>query len=217
MGFKAAIFDFDGTIADSMSMWADFAFRFVTYLGGKPREGVSKTVNSMSVAEAEVYLRQEYFPHYTAEEMHKATELFVLDRYTKGFEPKEGIAEFVKELSERGILMAIATATDRKPVSIALSKLGLAPYFEHIVTCTDAGVGKSSSPAVFDLTLSKLGAIKEDTIIFEDSFYAAKTAAAAGYCVAGIYDDFSSSKKEQMKSVCRYYFDDFKEAKKELL
>ncbi len=217
MDYKAAIFDFDGTIADSMSMWADFAARFITHLGGTPRDGVSKTVNSMSVAEAEVYIRQEYFPHYTAEEMHKATELFVLDRYTKGFEPKEGIAEFVKELHSRGISMAIATATDREPVSIALSKLGLAPYFEYIVTCTDAGVGKSSSPAVFDLTLSKLGAKKEDAIIFEDSFYAAKTAAAAGYCVAGIYDDFSRDRKDEMKTVCRYYFDDFHKAKKELL
>lgn len=216
MEFKAAIFDFDGTIADSMPLWADFAARFVTYLGGEPREGLSKTVNSMSVAEAEIYLRQEYFPHYTTEQMHQAVDSYVMEHYTKGFEPKVGIAEFVKELSERGILMAIATATDRKPVSIALSKLGLTPYFEHIVTCTDAGVGKSSSPAVFDLTLRRLGAKKEDTIIFEDSFYAAKTAATAGYCVAGIYDDFSRDRKDQMKSVCRYYFDDFKEAKETL-
>lgn len=217
MEFKAAIFDFDGTIADSMPMWSDFASRFVTHLGGVPREGLNKLVNAMSVQEAEIYLQREYFPHMTLEKIIEKTDLYVMERYKKGFAPKEGIENFVKKLSQKGVSMAISTATDREPVSLALSALGLSDYFKCIVTCTDAGVGKSSSPAVFDLTLEKIGAKKEDAIIFEDSFYAAKTAKEAGYCVAGIFDEFSSSKKADMQAICDYYFDDFYKAEEALL
>ena len=217
MQIKAAIFDFDGTIADSMPMWSDFASRFVTHLGGKPREGLNLLVNAMSVQEAEVYLRDEYFPEMTLEEMIEKTDLYVMERYKKGFNEKDGVGNFLREMHARGVKMAIATATDREPVSLALSALGLSQYFEFIITCTDAGVGKSSSPKVFDMALERLDAKKEETLIFEDSFYAAKTAKAADYTVCGIYDEFSRGKRQEMTALCDYYFDDFYKAKEMLL
>lgn len=217
MHVKTAIFDFDGTIADSMPFWSDFASRFVLHLGGAPKEGLNKLVNAMSVQEAEIYLQKEYFPEMTLEQIIKATDEFVMSRYKKGFNEKDGAGDFVRELYARGVKMAISTATDREPVSLALSNLGLSEYFEFIITCTDAGVGKSSSPKVFDMALARLGAKKEEALIFEDSFYAAKTAKTAGYTVCGVYDDFSSGKKDDMTELCDYYFDDFYKAKETLL
>lgn len=217
MRIKAAIFDFDGTIADSMPFWSDFAERFVTHLGGAPRAELNRLVNAMSVQEAEIYLQKEYFPEMTLSEMIEATDRYVMARYKKGFNEKEGSGDFVRELHARGVKMAIATATDREPVSLALSALGLSEYFEFIITCTDAGIGKSSSPKVFDLAVEKLGAKKEETLIFEDSFYAAKTAKAADYTVCGVYDDFSGGKRAEMTALCDYYFDDFHKAQKTLL
>lgn len=217
MQVKAAIFDFDGTIADSMPMWSDFASRFVTYLGGTPREGLNILVNAMSVQEAEIYLQKEYFPEMTLEKMIEETDAYVMARYKKGFSEKDGVGDFVRELHAKGVKMAIATATDREPVSLALSTLGLSEYFEFIITCTDAGVGKSSSPKVFDMALKRLGAKKEECLIFEDSFYAAKTAKAAGYTVCAVYDEFSGGKRAEMTALCDHYFDDFHKAKKELL
>ncbi len=217
MHIKAAIFDFDGTIADSMPFWSDFASKFVLHLGGTPREGLNKLVNAMSVQEAEIYLQKEYFPEMTLEQVIKATDEYVMARYKKGFNQKPGASDFIKEMHARGVKMAIATATDREPVSLALSALGLSEYFEFIITCTDAGIGKSSSPKVFDMALERLGAKKEEALIFEDSFYAAKTAKAALYTVCGVYDDFSSGKKDDMTELCDYYFNDFYKAQEMLL
>lgn len=217
MQIKAAIFDFDGTIADSMPMWSDFASKFVTHLGGTPREGLNKLVNAMSVQEAEVYLQKEYFPEMTLEKMIEETDKYVMARYKKGFNEKDGAGDFVREMHRLGIKMAISTATDREPVSLALSALGLSEYFEFIITCTDAGIGKSSSPKVFDMALERLGAKKEECLIFEDSFYAAKTAKAAGYTVCALYDEFSQGKRDEMAALCDYYFDDFYRAKEKLL
>lgn len=217
MQIKAAIFDFDGTIADSMPFWSDFAEKFVTHLGGTPREGLNLLVNAMSVQEAEIYLQKEYFPEMTLEKMIEETDRYVMARYKKGFNEKGGAGDFVRALYSRGVKMAIATATDREPVSLALSALGLSEYFEFIITCTDAGVGKSSSPKVFDMALGRLGAKKEECLIFEDSFYAAKTAKAAGYTVCAVYDEFSRGKKDEMQALCNHYFDDFCKAKQELL
>ena len=217
MQIKAAIFDFDGTIADSMPMWSDFASKFVTHLGGTPRKELNKLVNAMSVQEAEIYLQKEYFPEMTLDEMIEKTDDYVMARYKKGFNEKTGAGDFIRKMHELGVKLAISTATDRKPVSLALSALGLSEYFEFIITCTDAGVGKSSSPKVFDMALERLEAKKEETLIFEDSFYAAKTAKSAGYVVCGIYDDFSKSRRPEMEELCDYYFDDFCKAKQELL
>ncbi len=212
MEFKAAIFDFDGTIADSMPMWGDFASNFVRFMKKVPQEGLNKVVNAMSVAEAEVYLHKQYFSELDFDKLHNNMYDFVLERYKKGFDEKAGASQFIKALYDRGVVMGIATATDRGPVSLALESLGLSKYFKCLVTCTDVGIGKNSSAAVFDRAREILGAEKKDTLIFEDSLYAAKTAAQAGYRVVGLYDEFSSANKENMQEVCSLYFDDFYKA-----
>ena len=217
MQIKAAVFDFDGTIADSMPFWADFASKFVTHLGKTPRDGLNTLVNAMSVQEAEVYLQKEYFPEMALDEIIRATDTYVMAHYEKGFNEKAGAGEFIRAAYKKGVKMAVATATDRQPISKALDALGLLQYFECIVTCTDAGVGKSSSPRVFDMALDKLGVKKDEAVIFEDSFYAAKTAKAANYTVYGLYDNFSANKKEEMIEICDKYFGDFHKAKSELL
>ena len=217
MQFKAAIFDFDGTIGDSMPMWSGFAEKFVAYLGGTPKEGLNKLVNPMSVQEAEIFLQKEYFPEMTLDEVIKATDEYVMAQYKKGFPEKKGAGDFIRAAHKKGIKLAVATATDREPISLALKSLGLLEYFECIVTCTDAGIGKNHSPRVFDLALEKLGAKKEETAIFEDSLYACKTAKAAGYTVYGLYDEFSAGRKDEMILTCDKYYNDFNKAKEELL
>ena len=46
---QGAIFDVDGTLLDSMSVWANIGADYLRFLGYEPRENLNETFKSMSL------------------------------------------------------------------------------------------------------------------------------------------------------------------------
>ena len=59
---KAAIFDVDGTILDSMPYWINAADEYLDRLNIPHSDGVGKMFLSMNMEEGAEYLRQKYLP-----------------------------------------------------------------------------------------------------------------------------------------------------------
>lgn len=83
--------------------------------------------------------------------------------------------------------MAAATSSPRTHVTQALRRLGLLPYLKEIFTTGEVGVSKHQ-PDIYHLAAEQLGTRPAETLVFEDSLYALKTAAAAGYRTVGVFD-----------------------------
>jgi HAD superfamily hydrolase (TIGR01509 family) len=95
-----------------------------------------------------------------------------------------GVLDLIQWLQSMGIKLALASSSSIEVISMVLDKSGLAPYFEVVVDCTEAGAGKPD-PAIFLLAQKKLGLPKEACIIIEDSVNGIKAAKAAGIsCIA---------------------------------
>ena len=57
---KAAIFDADGTLLDSMPVWNDIGELYLKSIGLTAREGLGETLHTMSLEQGADYLKKEY-------------------------------------------------------------------------------------------------------------------------------------------------------------
>ena len=67
------------------------------------------------------------------------------------------------------------------------------------------GAGKDS-PAIFLKAAETLETVPEQTVVFEDSLYAMKTAARAGFLLAGIFDESAAGEQEEIQALADWYF-----------
>ena len=57
---KGVIFDIDGVILDSLSIWTDLGARYLKSKGKEPKKGLAETLFSMSMEQGAEYLADEY-------------------------------------------------------------------------------------------------------------------------------------------------------------
>lgn len=184
---KAAIFDLDGVLLDSMGIWNDLGARYLRSLGVTPEDGLNEILFSMSMEQGAEYLHTHYALPQSAAEVGAGIKGLLRDFYFYEVSAKPGAAELLAGLAARGIPMAAATSSPREHVTRALGRLGLLGYFTQIFTTTEVGVSKHE-PKIYLLAAQTLNAAPTETLVFEDSLYALKTAKAAGFYTVGVYD-----------------------------
>ena len=194
MKIKAAIFDMDGTLIDSLMLWDILWGVFgKKYLGGKafkPDTETDKAIRTMPVKEAMEYIHEKCSIGESGEELYKiATDTF-RNFYENEVCLKKGMKEVLDYFYENGVKMCLATANDSDLVEVVLRRCNIEKYFLRLFSCKELGKGKES-PEVFNLALEWLGTPKEETWVFEDSFVALNTASEAGFPTVGVYDKYS--------------------------
>ncbi len=206
MNIEACIFDFDGTLFDTMSIWDTAGADYLQALGYTPEADLSQKLATYSLQQAADYLKRTYGLPNSPEEIVAGINQTVADFYLHTAQPKPYVREFLEK--HRDIPMCIATATDRYLIAAALDRCGLRQYFSGIFTCAEVGHGKDQ-PHIYAAALSHLGTTKEATPVFEDAYHAAYTAKQAGFPVIAIYDP-SEAKKLELQALADRYLADFR-------
>ena len=114
------------------------------------------------------------------------------------------LAQLLEFLAERGISMAAATSSPRAHVTAALDRLGLLPYLKAVFTTGEVGVSKHE-PVIYHLAAEALGTAPAETLVFEDSLYALKTAKAAGFRTVGVLDAHGETDQAGLKEAAEVY------------
>ena len=219
MTLKGAIFDLDGTIIDSMGMWAHAASKYVIGRGVKldDPDALDAVAVTMGTCEYAQLLKDRFFPDEEIDYIIQTINQSVKQTYLNEIELKPHVAEFLKSLYESGVKMCVATASPKGLVEGILRKYDLLKYFECVVTSQEVGSSKKDSADIFERALSLIGTGKDDTLIFEDAIYALRPALKAGFKAAGMFDKHAKDTEKEMKESCLYYFYNWKEAKETLL
>lgn len=189
---KGAIFDVDGTLLDSMPIWDDASERFLTGLGVKAEPGLSDIMFRMSLDEGAAYLKSAYGLDLSEQEIKDGILGVIRDFYFYQAQLKPGAGEFLAQMKAREIPMYIATSSNREHIRAAFERLGFYDYFDGMITCEEAGAGKSD-PRIFLLAADRMGLEPADIFVFEDVIHAIRTANSAGFVTVGVYDAASSS------------------------
>ena len=107
--------------------------------------------------------------------------------------------------------MYVATATHRRLTETALNTAGIDHYFRGIVTSAEAGTHKRDSADIYEMAMRRLQSNKRDTVVFEDALHAIRTAKAAGFRVAGVYEATAEQDQLEIQRLCDYYIRSYEE------
>ena len=207
MKIKCAIFDFDGTLFDSMYIWDNVADTYLRSLGKIPTSTLREDVRALSLYQSACYFKKEYDLSLSTNEIVTGVNQIIERYYLYEVLPKAGVVEFLEQLKNSGVTMCIATATDRYLIESALKRCKMEHYFDAIFTCGEVGHGKDE-PVIFRKAMESFDADLVETLVFEDALHAVCTAKADGFTVIAVADD-SEMRRSEIYKLSDFYIESF--------
>jgi HAD superfamily hydrolase (TIGR01509 family) len=200
------IFDMDGTLIDSTQAWIKADEEFGEQNGFVYTDEMYRTVKTMKFYDACLYLCGfcNLSPETAAEQY-----FLLLEKNYLNSPLMDGAYEFVTDCRNKGIKMCVLTSGIRRLAQAALEHYGLFDYFDFIATADELAIDKSE-PESFRECCRKLNAAPDETIVFEDSLYAARAALTAGCRVIGMENPKNAAEHEELKSIAIQTIKDFK-------
>lgn len=205
---KGIIFDADGTILDTMPVWLSLGRRYLESIGIAADASLDKKLFGTTVSEAVGYIMKEYNITASEDEIISNILSMIEGFYKNNAEPKKGVVEYIRKINSEGIPAVIATAGDKKLLSLALDRLGIKECFLDILTCGELNTSKNSS-YIFIEASRRLNATPGEIVVFDDSLHALKTAKKAGFITVAVEDDADKDYKDEIIEVSDYYIRDF--------
>ena len=206
---EAAIFDLDGTLIDSMWLWYQIDVEFLAQFGAEVPADLQKSIEGMSFTETAQYFRDR-FPYipYSVEQLKKIWNQMAYEKYAHEVTLKPGILEFLQHLKENNIKTGVATSNSRELVEVALTNLGIRPYFDTIRTACEVKKGKPA-PDIYLLAAEDLGVNPAHCLCFEDVPAGILAGKNAGMTTYAVEDAFSRPMLEEKKELADFYIEDY--------
>ena len=202
---KGAIFDMDGTLIDSMFIFADMPREMLAEQGIVAPPDINARLRRLSLKQMAEYCRAEFGVKQSADEIIRQIVERVYSFYVNEVEAKPGIPELLARLKAQGTVMCVITASERAVAEAALKRTGLLDYFKGIITCSEFGSGKSQ-PDIYRAGLELLGTDLSNTIVFEDEIHAIETLKADGFTVCGVAEK-CVPEQDRVRELADHYFD----------
>lgn len=210
--FKGVIFDMDGTILDSISVWDKIDVDFLSARGVEVPEDYARTVSTMTGEECAKYTIARFNLSDTVETLTSEWDERALFEYSHNLKLKKGAREYIKSLKERGVKIALATSSSKTLYTAAMKNTGVYDYFDAFISTDETGISKRD-PHVYIYAAQMLGLDITDCIIFEDVPTAVKTAKSTGAAVVCVWDERWDAFKDEMKIIADRYIKSFEEMK----
>ncbi len=184
---KGAIFDFDGTLADSLGVWLEVDRRFLSARGLPCPTEYTTAIRHLNFETGAAYTVDYFNLQETPEAVLREWHDMALAMYRTEVNLKPGAKEYVEFLHSRHIKLALATSSVPALCTPLLKKSGLLKYFSVLVTAAEVPVPKTQ-PDIFLQAAADLELKPEEVVVYEDLAAAIGVAGKAGFHTVGIYD-----------------------------
>lgn len=184
MNVKVVIFDWDGTLVDSVEHIADSLHQAATELGYPALEREAyRDIIGLGMVEA----LEKLYPGISREEMNNIREGYGRYFFRKVTTPQnvfEGMADVVSDLRGSGRSCSVATGKSRRGLDSALASSGLGDHFE-ITRCADETRSKPD-PAMLEEILRFYRIEPEEAVMIGDTRYDLEMAQRIGMPSIGV-------------------------------
>lgn len=207
MMIKGALFDVDGTLLDSMSIWDELGNRYLQSLGKIPEENLSQILFPMTLEQSSSYLKERYKISKESYEIQRDL-VSILETFYKEEVPlKPGVLSCLENLKAHDIPMGIVTIGDMELVKMAFSRLHIDSYFQFLLTCESYQTTKYE-PLIYQKACESLHLPCSSVVVFEDVLHAITSAKKAGCYVVGVEDQSSQKDQEKIVEIADEFVED---------
>ena len=203
------LFDFDGTLADSMPTWAGFHISMLKEYGIPCPDGFVKTITPLGNLRASEYTIS-LGVDLTLEEYLEKMSVVLSEQYGNRILLKKGVEKTLRYLISRGHRVHVFTASPHRYIDPCLKRNGIYELFDKIWSIDDFGYTKSEV-IIYEEAAKRLGVQVSDCVFVDDNLTCCLTGKRAGMTVIGIYDETSSSLVEEIKAAADRYVYGFDE------
>ena len=197
---KDLVFDFDGTLVDSMPTWGGKMLRILKEEGVSYPENIIEIIVPLGDAGAARYFIETLKAPSSMESLLFRMDAYALPKYQNEIPEKEGVFETLRALKARGHRLYVLTASPHRMLDPCLARLGLTPLFDGVFSCDDFSTTKAN-PEIYDRLSARIGSTKENLVFFDDNLGACQTAIKAGVKTVGVYDDSGKAAFGTLKEI----------------
>ena len=208
---EAVFFDMDGTLIDSLFMWAQIDDAYLGSFGVTPPAGLQKEINGRSIKETADYFK-ETFPEVTdsPEEMMKTWNRMAFEWYSTKSELKPGAFELLNCLKTMGIPLGIATSNSAVLLKAALKHLNILELFDTLRT-GDMHLPGKPAPDLYLAAAKDLKVSPGSCIVFEDIDLGLLAGRNAGMRTVAVYDNENEAEQDRKKALSDLFIYSFEE------
>lgn len=206
--FEAVIFDFDGTLVDSLGLWRAIDEIYLGARGIDCPPDLSEAINGMSYTETAEYFKKRFDLPDSIDAIKDEWTRLSQDAYLRDIAFKPGARAYLEGLKARDVPVAIATSNQPVTTEGFFNARGLGCIDAYAYSC-DAPAGKPA-PYVFLNAAAALGADPKRCLAFEDTLEGVQAARAAGMTVCAVRDRYSDTNRAQIEALADFSIDDFR-------
>ncbi len=209
MSYTTYLFDFDGTLVDSMPSFISLMLRILDENNIHYESDIVKTITPLGYAGTAKYYK-ELGISKTEQELIELMNKYAYNEYLYNIPAKANVVEVLKKLKSTGASLNVLTASPHTVLDPCLKRVGIYDLFDNVWSCDDFATTKAD-PDIYVKAAERLGRPVDEVLFLDDNFNADKTAKSAGMKVCGVFDESSAEYSEDIKKIADYYIYDFSE------
>ena len=204
------LFDFDGTLVDSMPTYISAMLRILNENNISYGDDIIKIITPLGINGAAEYYINNLGLKKSKEELIDLMKAYMKEEYFNTVPPKENVIPVLKELKNRGDSLNVLTASPHLTLDACLKRLEIYDLFDNVWSCDDFNTTKAD-PDIYVMVAKKLNKKVDEIWFLDDNLGADTTAKSAGMKVCGVYDESSEDYTEEIKAITDHYIYNFSE------
>lgn len=208
--FEAVIFDFDGTLVDSLSLWKEVDRKTFEYFNREVPENYENEILHLNFSQIATFTIEKYKLDTTPEFILNFWSECSKNEYCFNIKTKPYVKEFLDMLKKNNIKIALASTNKSELFTPCLKNNGIDSYFDFLLSVNDFNTSKSE-PKIYQEASKLMNTPSYKTVVFEDILAPIKTAKAASFQTVGVYDKNNLKDIDSIKNSCDLFINSYKE------
>src|SRR3989344_2288081 len=166
---KAVIFDMDGVIIDSESLFDAHMLTHLPSLGIKTSKNYIEQFRGTNIVFQWKIIKRDFNLQQPLEElMQNARNSYYNFLLQREIKPIPGIKSLISRLKTQGYALAVASSASKKRIDLFLTKTSLSTSFS-VILCGDDAKKSKPAPDIYLETAKRLNAYPNNCIVIEDA------------------------------------------------
>ena len=159
------LFDFDGTLVDSMPTFISTMLRILDENQIPYGKDITKIITPLGLNGTAEYFIDQLGLKLSKDQTMRLMKEYMQDAYFHTILPKSNVVSTLQELKQQGASLNVLTASPHLTLDACLKRLGLWELFDNIWSCDDFHTTKAD-PQIYRAAAEKLGRNVEDVLFF---------------------------------------------------